>query len=78
MCKAAARKILSTAQNSLQDILTKYDKHADGIITREDVMNAFVQLQVKDLNKSELNMLVKYLDKASRGYVSILNVIEKL
>jgi Ca2+-binding EF-hand superfamily protein len=78
MCKSGARKILSASQNNLNDLLTKHDKHGEGMISREDVVGVFTGLNIKDLSKAEVKMLMNYLDKGSRGYVSINNVCEKL
>jgi Ca2+-binding EF-hand superfamily protein len=48
------------------------------MISREDVIGVFTGLNIKDLSKAELKMLMKHLDKGSRGYVSLNNVCEKL
>ena len=48
------------------------------MISREDVLSVFTGLAIKDLSKAEVKMLMNFLDKGSRGYVSINNVCDKL
>jgi len=78
ICKGAARKILSAAQNNLPELLSKKDLNNEGIISREDIQRTLEEVKVKDLSGGELHLILKFMDKGHKGYICIQFFLEKL
>ena len=78
ICRMAARKILSSCQNNLPELLSKKDIYNEGVISREDVQKVLEEQKVQDLSIGELNLILKFGDKGHKGYIAIQNFIDKL
>lgn len=78
LCRSGARKILNTFQASIVEVLNQHDKYQEGLISREKLEKAIENQKVADLNPAELNLLMKYSDRGSKGYIAIDRFIERL
>lgn len=63
---------------SLPDQLNQRDKYNEGIISREEVHKCIEEQKIPELTGAELNILMKHADRGSKGYIAIVNFIEKL
>jgi len=76
--KKAARKILIACHNTITELVGKLDKTDEGIVNREDLKKAIETQKVADLDRDELNSLMKGCDKGQIGYVASSKFIENL
>lgn len=58
--------------------MTQKDKHNEGIISREDLFSIILESKIPELTNAEANILMRYADKTTKGYLAIANFMEKL
>ncbi len=58
--------------------MNQKDKNSEGILSREELQSIIAEAKITDLSNAELNILMKYSDRTTKGYISITNFLDKL
>ena len=64
--------------NNIIETVGKLDNLEEGIVNKESLKKAIMDLKVSNLELDELNTLCKLCDKQSKGYISTNKFIEQL
>mmetsp|Transcript_24353 Transcript_24353/g.37701 ORF Transcript_24353/g.37701 Transcript_24353/m.37701 type:complete len:244 (+) Transcript_24353:6236-6967(+) len=78
ICKKAARKILSSCQNNLVDMVGKLDHLEEGIVVRDEIKQAIEQHKIAGLERDELALFFKFCDKGYKGFLSSNKFVDKI
>ena len=77
-CKRAARKILAQCHSNIVEVAAKLDHLEEGLVNRDDLKRAVEAQRVSDLDRDELDALMKACDRTNKGYIATGKFIDQL
>jgi len=78
ICRNAARKVLSEFKGRLYEELSKLDGSGEGIIAAGVLLDNLISRNFRDVEPSELTVLVSSCDRGNHGVIVLENFEKKL
>jgi len=77
-CRRAARKILINFNGQISEFLIGQDILDEGLLPTDTVRKVLTDRRIPELAPSEVELLMSYSDKKSRGFIVIPSFVAKL